>query len=97
MLYFFKSKIKWIYTLILNTNLKHVGLLVVKSPTFTRAVGSSKYGALFYSTERRKQLADIFFCLLFAEHPHEQLAICEETHTLVSVLRTGATLMTEER
>lgn len=48
--------------------------------TFTRTVGSAEYGALFYCAERREELADILLSLLFAEHAHEQLPICDEKH-----------------
>lgn len=48
----------------------------MKNLTFTCSVGSTKYGALLYCTKGRKQLSDIVFCLLLAEHTHEQLSVC---------------------
>lgn len=43
--------------------------------TFTSAVWTSEDCTLFYCAKRRKQLADILFGLLFAEHPHEQFPV----------------------
>ena len=43
--------------------------------TFTGAVWTPEDCALFYCAKRRKQLADILFSLLFAEHPHEQFPV----------------------
>lgn len=61
-------------------------MLKIKNLTFTCSVGSTKYGALLYCTKGRKQLSDIVFCLLLAEHTHEQLSVCRLEEKKKSVL-----------
>lgn len=45
--------------------------------TFAATVWTTEDGALLYCAKGSKQLSDIVFGLLFAEHPHEQLSVCE--------------------
>lgn len=47
--------------------------------TFAGSVGAAQNGALLYSSERGKQLANIVFSLLLAEHANEQLSVCTAT------------------
>lgn len=44
--------------------------------TSATAVGSSEDGTLLYCAKGSEQLSDIVFCLLLAEHSHEQLSVC---------------------
>lgn len=44
--------------------------------TSAASVGSTEDGALLYCAESSKQLSDIVFSLLLAEHTNEQLSVC---------------------